>query len=70
MQSTQARREVGRDRRAEHLNAEFISVLVANGLNRLNWPNQPNRHLVFSIGHSAWGKAHKKGDAPHGDKPQ
>jgi len=40
VQSTPARREVGRDGRDEGLNAEFFSVAVANGL---NWPNRLNR---------------------------
>ena len=43
MQSTPARREVGRDWRDENLNAEFFSVLVANGL---NWPNRLNRQMT------------------------
>ena len=36
VQDTPARCEVGRDGRDENLNAAFISVLVANGLNWLN----------------------------------
>ncbi|MGW8223311.1 MAG: hypothetical protein ACWGP1_14280 [Syntrophobacteria bacterium] len=42
VQSTQARREVGRD---ENLNAEFFSVLVANGLNPLKLA-QPAQHTL------------------------
>ena len=43
VQDTPARREVGRDGRDENLNAEFFSVLVANGL---NWQNQLNRQMT------------------------
>ncbi len=43
VQSTPARREVGRDGRDEDLNAEFFSVAVANGL---NWPNRLNRQMT------------------------
>ena len=43
VQDTPARREVGRDGRDENLNAEFFSVLVANGL---NWQNRLNRQMT------------------------